>query len=463
MFLSNYHGQRCDADGGSGYSCVVSPAEAFGRANAGGTTSALRGVETTGGSAENISTAVRMAEAADAVMLFVGIDTSVENEGRDRYDCALPGHQPQLVSAVAALRKPTVLVLVHGGALCLGALKEEVPAILDAFYLGESGARAIAAVVFGDANPSGKLPVTMYPPRFMQQLPITQMSVSAPPGRTHLYYRATPEFAFGHGLSYSTWALQVEPASAQIVLGHRAAPERARTLQSPQNTSASFAVRLTNVGGMAGRQRVLAFARPRGSAVRHGAPRQRLWGYAGVALGVGESATLVFNLEASMLAVGNARGDREVLPGTYDIRFSDGATEIHAQLVLNGETWVVEADSLGAFATSAMQAGAMSAIFERGSLDDGRGRAWFLVRSIIPAAIAPAAFLLSLMDITLPAGILVALVLALAALCRCRSRVERAGRVNLSWHALAVLGLATERRRGQDGDVELEVLRESAF
>jgi len=97
--------------------------------------------------------------------------------------------------------KPTVMVLINGGAMCLGPVKAMAPAIVEAFYGGESGAMALAAVLFGHYNPTGKLPVTMYPPHYMTDIPLTQMSVSAPPGRTHLHYTGTPDFAFGSGLS----------------------------------------------------------------------------------------------------------------------------------------------------------------------------------------------------------------------------------------------------------------------
>ena len=87
----------------------------------------------------------------------------------------MAGLQPELVRQVAAVGKPTVMVLIHGGAMCLGGLASSMPSIVDAFYGGERAAEAIAAVLFGDYNPSGKLPVTMYPQEFLIANPLTHM------------------------------------------------------------------------------------------------------------------------------------------------------------------------------------------------------------------------------------------------------------------------------------------------
>lgn len=275
----------------------------------------------------NITSAVKVAQGADAVVLFVGIDGKIEGEEHDRSNCTFPGLQQDLIQAITALNKPTVMVLIHGGVMCLGTLKDSVPAIVDAFYGGERGAEAIAAVLFGDYNPSGKLPVTMYPPEYMFQNPLTQMSVTAPPGRTHLYYTGKPEFAFGTGLSYSQWAIEVESADREI--------------GASQGTT-SFSVKLTNKGPMDGQQRVLAYLRPRSTSAHATAPRQRLWSYKGAHLQVGDSTTFSFQMDASMLAQSNEIGDRVVYPGEYEVAFSDGVSEAKANLRITGKATTLE-------------------------------------------------------------------------------------------------------------------------
>merc|ERR1711957_326348 len=211
--------------------------------------------------------------------------------------------------------------------MCLGSLKDGIPTIVDAFYGGERGGDALAAVLFGKYNPSGKLPVTMYPPEYMDQIPLTQMSVSAPPGRTHLYYTGKPDFAFGTGLSYSQWGVEVAQDGLEF---------------GSEEGSTNFSVKLTNQGPLAGQQRVLAYARPRFTGTQQTMPRQRLWAYAGTELGVGESTTLSFTLQASMLAHSNDFGDRVVQPGEYEIAFSDGNNEVRVGLQVTGKLALVE-------------------------------------------------------------------------------------------------------------------------
>ena len=181
----------------------------------------------------------------------------------------------------------------------------------------------------------------MYPQEFLIQNPLTQMSVSAPPGRTHLYYTGTPEFGFGSGLSYSTWGMHLAQAAAE--------------LSSAPGAAAGFSVTLTNHGPLDGRQRVMAFARPKSveGRDRRGLYQQRLWGYAGAELRVGESQALSFSLSASDLAQSDAAGNRVLLPGLYEIAFSDGASEVKAGSLLRvtGEPTIVEASAFRQAAT----------------------------------------------------------------------------------------------------------------
>lgn len=155
-FLSNYFGTRCSE---GGFGCIETPLQACTKANVGGKTVGYEGVQVDSG-VDNITQAIAIASQSDAVVLLVGIDGGQEGEEHDRYNCTLPGKQTELVERASALGKPTVLVLIHGGAMCLGGLKDKMPAIVDAFYGGEKGAEALARVLFGAYNPTGKLPIT---------------------------------------------------------------------------------------------------------------------------------------------------------------------------------------------------------------------------------------------------------------------------------------------------------------
>jgi len=263
------------------------------------------------------------------VVLAMGIDGSIEAEGHDRTATSLPGKQPDLVTAVLALGKPTVLVLIHGGAMSLGPLKDASPAILDAFYGGEKAAAAIASVVFGDYNPSGKLPMTMYPASFAEQVPLTQMSVTQAPGRTHMYYTGQPEFEFGDGLSYDAWEAQwhQHPGTTQPGgQGEQQEGPAAVALTTEDGSSATFKVKVGNKGTFGGACTLLAFWRPLGAAAdRHIAGtvplKQKLFGFGGVRVSAGGSGVVELTLKSEHLAVSNELGHQIVAAGEYEVFF----------------------------------------------------------------------------------------------------------------------------------------------
>ncbi len=163
--------------------------------------------------------AVRRPEVGAAVVVL-GLSPRYEGEekdsllnpGGDRRDIALPGVQQRLLEAVVAVGKPTVLVLTGGGALGIEWAKSHVPAILMAWYPGEEGGSAVADVLFGDANPAGRLPVTFY--RSIEELP--PFEDYRMEGRTYRYFRGEPTYAFGFGRSFTTFRYgeaAVAPAS----------------------------------------------------------------------------------------------------------------------------------------------------------------------------------------------------------------------------------------------------------
>ena len=190
--------------------CIPSIAEGIAAANTGGVTNVAAGVSTcttnqvspkckqsvsewnSSTAAGGIASALQIARVADAVVLVLGIDKSVEREGRDRIDTALPESQETFAHQVLTLNKPTVLVLTNGGALAIDSLANPragqagaAPfAILEAFNPAAFGGRAIGESLFGKANRFGKLPITMYPHDYIQQQPLTNYDMSKPPGRT---------------------------------------------------------------------------------------------------------------------------------------------------------------------------------------------------------------------------------------------------------------------------------------
>ncbi len=156
--------------------------------------------------AQTISEAVEVARQADVVLLFVG-ETSIRGpqqvcgEHFDRADLGLTGSQNKLIAEVTALGKPTVVVLINGRALAIGEIVKSAGAVLEAWYPGQEGGHAIADILFGKANPSGKLPVSI--PHSAGQLPIHHYR--RPRMGWYIDSRSDPLFPFGFGLSYTTF------------------------------------------------------------------------------------------------------------------------------------------------------------------------------------------------------------------------------------------------------------------
>ncbi|MGE5498107.1 MAG: glycoside hydrolase family 3 C-terminal domain-containing protein, partial [Syntrophothermus sp.] len=159
-----------------------------------------------------LARALEAAKKADAVILMMGLSPRLEGEemnvdikgfkGGDRLTLDLPESQQKLIKMIHALRKPLVLVLLNGSAVSVNWENENIPAIIEAWYPGQEAGTAIADVIFGDFNPSGRLPVTFY--KSAEQLPaFTDYNMD---GRTYRYFKDTPLYPFGYGLSYTTFS-----------------------------------------------------------------------------------------------------------------------------------------------------------------------------------------------------------------------------------------------------------------
>jgi beta-glucosidase len=224
---------------------------------------------------------------------------SLLNPGGDRRDIALPGVQQRLLEAVVAVGKPTVLVLTGGGALGLEWAKSHVPAILMAWYPGEEGGSAVADVLFGDANPAGRLPVTFY--RSIEQLP--PFDDYRMVGRTYRYFRGEPTYAFGFGRSFTTFGygdVAVTPARGDA------------------GTTFQVSVSVQNTGARAGDEVVQLYVAREGGAAPAG-PIRWLAGFRRIALTPGQREKVTFTVDARALSVVGADGRRVVEPGAFTI------------------------------------------------------------------------------------------------------------------------------------------------
>jgi len=253
------------------------------------------------------SEALRIAQAADAVVMVMGLSPRLEGEemrvevpgfaGGDRVDIGLPGPQRELMEAVLETGTPVVLVLLNGSALAVPWAAEHVPAIVEAWYPGQAGGSAIADVLFGDANPAGRLPVTFY--RSAEQLP--PFSDYDMEGRTYRYFRGDPLFPFGHGLSYTTFEYGglVLPASVQA------------------GEEVQLSVELRNTGPVAGEEVVQLYLTDLEASPP--VPVRSLQGVERVLLEPGEARTVSFTLDPRQLSLIDSDWERVVEPGIFEV------------------------------------------------------------------------------------------------------------------------------------------------
>lgn len=148
--------------------------------------------------------AIKAAKSCDYTIAVMGIDKSIEREGQDRYTMDLPADQKEFLREIYKANPRTILVLVAGSSLSINWEKENLPAILDAWYPGEQGGNAVAEALFGKMNPGGKLPLTFY--ASMDDLPeFDDYAINTGKGRTYQYFTGKPLYEFGYGLSYTTF------------------------------------------------------------------------------------------------------------------------------------------------------------------------------------------------------------------------------------------------------------------
>jgi len=263
--------------------------------------------------AESIQAAVEVARKADVAIVVVGENESTnreawsENHLGDRDSLDLIGFQNQLIKTIVETGTPTVVFLINGRPLSINYAAEHVPAILEGWYLGEQGGTAAANVLFGDVNSSGKLPISF--PRSVGQLP-DYYNHKPSRNRSYLLTESQPLFAFGYGLSYTTFHfdnLRVEPATI------------------PVGGSATVKVDVSNAGNMAGDEVPQLYIHQRVASVTQ--PVKQLRGFRRVSLKPGEKTTVEFTLTPDALAILDINMKRVVEPGTFDIMVGPGSEQ----------------------------------------------------------------------------------------------------------------------------------------
>lgn len=271
--------------------------------------------------AAQMAAAVEAARAADVAVIFAGYPEGYETEGYDRPDMALTGPQDELIRAVAAANPNTVVVLNVGAAVAMPWV-DQAAAIVLAYYPGMENGNAVARVLLGEVNPSGKLPVT-----FPKRLEDTPAFVNYPGGKDvrygegifvgYRYYDAkeiTPLFPFGHGLSYTEFAysdLQITP-----------------TIRPGEPVAVSVTVK--NVGDRAGKEVVQLYVRDAAASLPR--PPKELKRFAKISLAPGEAQTVRFELDERDLAFYDP--DRKAWvaePGEFEVLIGSSSRDIRAR------------------------------------------------------------------------------------------------------------------------------------
>jgi beta-xylosidase len=273
----------------------------------------------------DIPAALAAAKDADAVILYIGGkggwygDDLTEKEGGDTANIDLPPQQVELVKAVTAVGKPTVAVVSMGRPQGLSAVIDKLPAVLTAYYGGPHQGVALADAIFGITNPGGKLPIAI--PRHVGQVPIhhgqkwgsgyRRTKADIHPG--YLDMPSTPLFAFGHGLSYTTFEygpLELESDAVDV------------------SGEARLSLTVTNKGERRGTEVVQLYAADTATGVT--LPAQQLIGFARLELEPGASKTVRFVVPMSLLAYTGLSGDLVMEPGPVEVSAGSSSSDIRS-------------------------------------------------------------------------------------------------------------------------------------
>lgn len=258
--------------------------------------------------------AIAAAKKSDVVILAIGGSTQTCGEGKDRDNVDLFGVQNELVEAIHKTGKPIVAVLINGRPLSINYVAENIPAILETWYLGMNSGEAIAETIFGDNNPGGKLTVSF--PRSVGQIPVTYLERPDFVGSGKGLYKfsdKTPLFPFGFGLSYTTFKydnLRLENSSIAI------------------DGTTTVSVDVTNSGKYDGDEVVQMYVKDDFASV--GRYNKMLKGFERISLKVGETKTVSFELNPKNLSLYNKDMIKIVEPGNFTI--SVGASSLEKDL-----------------------------------------------------------------------------------------------------------------------------------
>jgi beta-glucosidase len=263
--------------------------------------------------------ALAIAKRADVIVAYMGISSSLEGEEMpsvqtkgfekgDRTSIELPEDQQLLLKELKAIGKPIVLVLTSGSALSINWEKQNIPAIVQAWYPGEEGGNAVADVLFGKCNPAGRLPITWY--QSLSDLPaFDDYNMN---NRTYRYFNGRPLFPFGHGLSYTSFHYSALKLNNEMI---------------KSTDSIVVSVTVKNTGNYDGDEVVQLYVKNLSSKQLQ--PIKSLKGFKRVFIKKGESKTILLRLKASDVSCfDETKDDFVVEAGEYEIQVGASSRDI---------------------------------------------------------------------------------------------------------------------------------------
>jgi len=314
-----------------GVNCMDTIGIAINRANSKGSTLVEKGVDVSSSNTSNIDAALKAVEEAEVVVLVLGITKSQEHEGIDRGSTTLPGLQESFAHQVlnASIKdqpKPVILILCSGGILSVDSLvigSKSLPgAIIEAFNPAVMGPRALADLILGNENRWGKLPVTIYPQNYTAAIKITDMSFPSSVngiGRGYRYFKGQPLFAFGAGLSYTTFKLSCAASTSN-------------------KTYFSFECTVSNTGHRRGDEVVQVYHSVSTDIAKqcdHPVPIKRLVEFERISIEPNENVKITFNIPLTSMRLTTNSGKRVIYPGKHFLTFSRGhGTDVQIELMI---------------------------------------------------------------------------------------------------------------------------------
>ena len=247
-----------------------------------------------------------LASQADAIIIIGGISAQMEGEGGDKADIELPAVQQRLARAMHETGKPVVFVNCSGSAIAFAPIEDQYDALLQAWYPGQGGAKALAEVIFGDYNPSGKLPVTFY----ASTADLPDFLDYSMDNRTYRYFRGTPQYAFGYGLSYTTFGYGQGKLSKASM---------------KKDGKVTVTVPVTNTGSVAGAETVQVYVK---ALDNPDAPIKALQGFQKLQLAPGATKKASITLDGEAFSFYDEAVDGlSVKPGRYQILYGSSSRD----------------------------------------------------------------------------------------------------------------------------------------